>query len=81
MQVVFVHLAGDVPVVPVLGWLQDHVQNWRYTMSTGTAILLLAAAAFAGGTLCCRGQPDYRLLVSAEQSSTDEELTPTEHAA
>ena len=30
VQVVVIHLLGDVPAVPLLGWLQDHVHNWRY---------------------------------------------------
>ena len=73
MQVVFVHLAGDVPVVPVLGWLQDHVHNWRITMGVGTGLLLLAAGSFALATLCSKRQPDYRLISSADHSLSDEE--------
>lgn len=29
VQLVAMHLLGDVPVVPVLGWIQDRVHNWR----------------------------------------------------
>lgn len=75
MQVVFVHLAGDVPVVPVLGWLQDHVHNWRATMGVGTGLLLLAAASFGLGLPYSKRQPDYRLLAPTE-SSADEEHAP-----
>ena len=70
------HLAGDVPVVPLLGWLQDHVQNWRVTMSVGTSLLLLAGATFGLGIRFSKGQPDYRLLATPGTSSMDEEHTP-----
>ena len=32
-QVVVIHLLGDVPAVPLLGWLQDRVHNWRYVVT------------------------------------------------
>ena len=30
VQLVAMHMLGDVPTVPVLGWIQDRVHNWRY---------------------------------------------------
>ena len=29
LSVVVIHLLGDVPSPPLLGWLQDYLRNWR----------------------------------------------------
>ena len=30
VQVIVIHILGDVPSPPLLGLLQEHVQNWRW---------------------------------------------------
>ena len=76
MQVVVIHVLGDVPVVPLAGWLQDRPQNWRVTMSVGSTLLLAAALVFLACMRFSRGQPDYRQLLPTGTSSTDEEQAP-----
>ena len=34
VQLIVMHAGGDVPVVPVLGWVQDRVHNWRYVFAS-----------------------------------------------
>ena len=34
VQLIVMHAGGDVPVVPVLGWVQDRVHNWRYASAS-----------------------------------------------
>ncbi|XP_062101004.1 probable sphingolipid transporter spinster homolog 2 [Humulus lupulus] len=44
MSTVSIHIFGDVPSSPLVGILQDHLNNWRTTALILTAILFLAAA-------------------------------------
>ncbi|KAF7126584.1 hypothetical protein RHSIM_Rhsim11G0145100 [Rhododendron simsii] len=43
MSVVAIHIFGDVPSSPLVGVLQDHINDWRKTALILTAILFLAA--------------------------------------
>ncbi|KAJ8447484.1 hypothetical protein Cgig2_019478 [Carnegiea gigantea] len=43
MSTVAIHVFGDVPSSPLVGVLQDHINNWRKTALILTAILFLAA--------------------------------------
>ncbi|XVE67377.1 hypothetical protein DITRI_Ditri08aG0155300 [Diplodiscus trichospermus] len=43
ISTVSIHLFGDVPSSPLVGVLQDHVNNWRETALILTSILFLAA--------------------------------------
>ncbi|XAR52985.1 hypothetical protein NMG60_11021344 [Bertholletia excelsa] len=43
MSTVSIHIFGDVPSSPLVGVLQDHVNNWRMTALILTAVLFLAA--------------------------------------
>uniref|UniRef100_A0A2N9J193 Major facilitator superfamily (MFS) profile domain-containing protein n=1 Tax=Fagus sylvatica TaxID=28930 RepID=A0A2N9J193_FAGSY len=43
MSTVSIHIFGDVPSSPLVGVLQDYVNNWRETALILTAILFLAA--------------------------------------
>ncbi|KAK4772088.1 hypothetical protein SAY86_013863 [Trapa natans] len=43
MSTVSIHIFGDVPSSPLLGILQDHVNNWRETALILTSVLFLAA--------------------------------------
>ncbi|KAL0039798.1 hypothetical protein WJX77_008229 [Trebouxia sp. C0004] len=70
--IICIHLGGDVPSPPALGWLQSKLDNWRLSMSVCSLFLLLAAAIYAAGAvLACRG-PDYR----DEQQSSVDDATP-----
>uniref|UniRef100_A0A2N9IXJ1 Major facilitator superfamily (MFS) profile domain-containing protein n=1 Tax=Fagus sylvatica TaxID=28930 RepID=A0A2N9IXJ1_FAGSY len=44
MSTVSIHIFGDVPSSPLVGILQDHINNWRETTLILTAILFPAAA-------------------------------------
>ncbi|XP_011092465.1 probable sphingolipid transporter spinster homolog 2 [Sesamum indicum] len=44
ISTVSIHIFGDVPSSPLVGLLQDHVNNWRATALILTSILFLAAA-------------------------------------
>lgn len=33
LQVIVIHVFGDVPSPVLLGWLQEHIQNWRCAIS------------------------------------------------
>uniref|UniRef100_A0A7C8ZYL8 Major facilitator superfamily (MFS) profile domain-containing protein n=2 Tax=Opuntia streptacantha TaxID=393608 RepID=A0A7C8ZYL8_OPUST len=44
MSTVAIHVFGDVPSSPLVGVLQDHINNWRKTALSLTAILFVAAA-------------------------------------
>nr|GMD66406.1 probable sphingolipid transporter spinster homolog 2 [Ipomoea batatas] len=43
MSTVSIHIFGDVPSAPLVGVLQDHVNNWKLTALALTSILFLAA--------------------------------------
>ncbi|CAH9084582.1 unnamed protein product [Cuscuta epithymum] len=43
ISTVSIHIFGDVPSSPLVGILQDHVNNWRFTALTLTSILFLAS--------------------------------------
>ncbi|KAH7834646.1 hypothetical protein Vadar_018202 [Vaccinium darrowii] len=43
MSTVAIHIFGDVPSAPLVGVLQDHLNNWRKTALILTVILFLAA--------------------------------------
>ncbi|KAK9814346.1 hypothetical protein WJX72_004257 [[Myrmecia] bisecta] len=58
--IVVIHCLGDVPSPPAAGWLQDHIHNWRLTMSICSLMLLASVAVFLRGSFYARHQPDYR---------------------
>lgn len=43
MSTVSIHIFGDVPSSPLVGVLQDHVNNWRITALSLTSVLFLAS--------------------------------------
>ncbi|XP_062226219.1 probable sphingolipid transporter spinster homolog 2 isoform X2 [Phragmites australis] len=43
MSTVSIHIFGDVPSSPLVGLLQDKINNWRVTALTLTSILFIAA--------------------------------------
>ncbi|KAA3474095.1 putative sphingolipid transporter spinster-like protein 2 isoform X2 [Gossypium australe] len=43
ISTVSIHIFGDVPSSPLVGILQDHINNWRDTALILTSILFLAA--------------------------------------
>lgn len=50
MSTVAIHVFGDVPSSPLVGKLQDKLQNWRITALLLTCIYFLAAAIWAIGS-------------------------------
>ncbi|KAF6157903.1 hypothetical protein GIB67_015219 [Kingdonia uniflora] len=44
MSTVSIHIFGDVPSSPLVGLLQDHINNWRVTALSLTSILFIASA-------------------------------------
>ncbi|XP_059647937.1 probable sphingolipid transporter spinster homolog 2 isoform X2 [Cornus florida] len=49
MSTVFIHIFGDVPSSPLVGVLQDRVDDWRQTALILTSVLFLAAATWCIG--------------------------------
>ncbi|KAL0348279.1 UNVERIFIED_CONTAM: putative sphingolipid transporter spinster2 [Sesamum angustifolium] len=47
ISTVSIHIFGDVPSSPLVGLLQDHVNNWRATALILTSVLFLAAAIWS----------------------------------
>ncbi|XP_065873958.1 probable sphingolipid transporter spinster homolog 2 isoform X1 [Euphorbia lathyris] len=43
ISTVSIHILGDVPSSPLVGILEDHINNWRVTSLILTSVLLLAA--------------------------------------
>ncbi|XP_015058707.1 probable sphingolipid transporter spinster homolog 2 [Solanum pennellii] len=43
MSTVSIHIFGDVPSSPLVGVLQDHINNWRVTALILTSVLFLAS--------------------------------------
>ena len=61
LTTVLVHLLGDVPSPPFLGWLQGVIQNWRWSFALMTLQLLLASGFFIWAARIARaGATDYR---------------------
>lgn len=49
ISTVSIHIFGDVPSSPLVGVLQDHVNNWRETSLILTSVLFLSAATWSIG--------------------------------
>jgi hypothetical protein len=49
MSTISIHIFGDVPSSPLVGILQDHLNNWRKTSLILTSVLFLAAAIWFTG--------------------------------
>lgn len=73
MSTVCIHVFGDVPSAPLVGFFQDWVQNWRLTCLILTSIFYLAAAIWAvgmfffavdGETTGTKNSSEARLLTS-----------------
>ena len=56
LVVILIHLLGDVPSSPAIGWLQDSIQNWRRApRPRGCPFCALACACYICGKIChCR---------------------------
>ncbi|RVX10226.1 putative sphingolipid transporter spinster-like 2 [Vitis vinifera] len=55
MSTVAIHIFGDVPSSPLVGVLQDSVNNWRETALILTSILFLAAGIWFIGVCSSLG--------------------------
>lgn len=51
MSTVCIHVFGDVPSSPLVGLLQDRIDNWRITTLILTSIFFIAAAIWGAGVL------------------------------
>ncbi|GAB2218013.1 hypothetical protein Droror1_Dr00001228 [Drosera rotundifolia] len=49
MSTVAIHIFGDVPSSPLVGVLQDHINNWRKTALILSSILFISAAIWCIG--------------------------------
>ncbi|KAI4314469.1 hypothetical protein L6164_027375 [Bauhinia variegata] len=49
ISTVSIHIFGDVPSSPLVGVLQDHIQNWRKTALILTCVFFLAAGIWFAG--------------------------------
>ncbi|KAI0528724.1 hypothetical protein KFK09_001266 [Dendrobium nobile] len=49
MSTVSIHIFGDVPSSPLVGVLQDHINNWRFSALILTSILFIASAIWFAG--------------------------------
>lgn len=49
MSTVAIHIFGDVPSSPLVGVLQDYINNWRESALILTSIFFIAAAVWFGG--------------------------------
>jgi MFS family permease len=50
LSVVCMHVLGDVPGPPLMGFIQQHVTNeWRFTMSLAVIIIAVGAICFSLG--------------------------------
>ena len=72
MSVVAMHLLGDCPASPLIGLLQDKVQNWRISMIVLASVLLLGAGFYLIGVVAAKTAIDFRNI---------EELGPQTAAA
>ncbi|CAH9081906.1 unnamed protein product [Cuscuta europaea] len=77
MSTVSIHIFGDVPSSPLVGVLQDHVNNWRISALVLTSVLFLAAGIWFIGIFVHGVDRFYE--DSEEQSSTTSLLE--EHTA
>lgn len=50
MCTVSIHIFGDVPSSPLVGLVQDHIQNWRTTALLLTSVLFVAAGVWYSGS-------------------------------
>lgn len=77
-----IHLLGDVPSPPLIGWLEDHLeagvpeaergQQWRISVSIVSALLVLSGSCFIWGGVISRGAPDYRKEVHDSLHAADD---------
>ncbi|KAL8136551.1 hypothetical protein V2J09_002552 [Rumex salicifolius] len=58
MSTVAIHIFGDVPSSPLVGVLQDHINNWRKTALSLTSILFIAAQIWSLG-ICIRSTDKF----------------------
>ncbi|KAL2629606.1 hypothetical protein R1flu_014292 [Riccia fluitans] len=50
MCTVLIHIFGDVPSSPLIGLIQDHIQNWRTSSLILTSVLFLSAIFWYSGS-------------------------------
>lgn len=70
---VSIHIFGDVPSSPLVGVLQDYVDNWRETALILTSVLFLAAGIWSIGIFVPsvdRFNEDSEVLVTATDHSS-----------
>ncbi|KAK9670122.1 hypothetical protein RND81_13G179300 [Saponaria officinalis] len=74
ISTVSIHIFGDVPSAPLVGVLQDYVDNWRETALILTSILFLAAGAWFIGVFLNgvdRFNEDELSVIKVDKVSTE----------
>ncbi|XP_054804327.1 probable sphingolipid transporter spinster homolog 2 isoform X2 [Prosopis cineraria] len=79
MSTVAIHIFGDVPSSPLVGVFQDHVNNWRTTALTLTAILFPAAGIWFIGVFL-RSVDRFNEDGEAQKSNTTPLLEENNHS-
>ncbi|GAB2292066.1 hypothetical protein Dimus_026313 [Dionaea muscipula] len=74
MSTVAIHVFGDVPSSPLVGVLQDHINDWRKTALTLTSILFVAAIIWFIG-IFLHGADKFYEDSSDQVSETDKANT------
>ncbi|XP_074308943.1 putative sphingolipid transporter spinster homolog 2 [Silene latifolia] len=78
ISTVSIHIFGDVPSAPLVGILQDYVDNWRETSLILTSILFLAAGVWFVGVFLHgvdRSNEEESSNIGNEEVSTEPLLT------
>ncbi|CAL8463948.1 g3483 [Coccomyxa elongata] len=76
LQVIVIHVLGDVPSPVILGWLQERLQNWRISIGISALLLLLGALVFYLGKYFSSREPDYRTLSEFEDAEAARDAEP-----
>ncbi|GBG75536.1 hypothetical protein CBR_g20167 [Chara braunii] len=71
MGTVAIHIFGDVPSPPVVGYIQDQVHDWRISMVLLSCLLFVASMAWAAGSMMPNNTSS---TPSSSGHHTDEEI-------
>jgi len=74
MSVVAMHVFGDVPSPPLMGLVQESLQDWKITMSLAAVVLLVGAVAYGVGIVASKTAIDYRTYGVVENEDAGEDI-------
>ncbi|KAK9101083.1 hypothetical protein Scep_024513 [Stephania cephalantha] len=76
LSTVSIHIFGDVPSSPIVGVIQDHLDNWRVTSLILTSILFLASAIWFVG-IFLKGEDKFNKDIDGQAAADiNSNLTP-----